>query len=188
MARHQKKNQAVSFSSNVELDITNLNQILSACKKAHTKHIRFGWINGRKYADKKNKGLYVATVARWNEFGTSSNGLPLFNGGNGGMVARPSLSQTFYFVEGGLKPLIEKHFKDICRGVYSKTNLEVMNRHIEKSFSDVVVNQNFASLSDITIKLKGHSFILEGTTGKLLSNFESKTFSTNHNNMRDGAK
>lgn len=187
MARYQKKNQAVSMNFKADLDLTMINSIAKACKQAHTKHIRFGWINGKKYRDKKNKSLYIAQVARWNEFGTSSNGLPLFKGGNGGMPPRPSLTYTRLAVEQSLTPYIKDYFLSALNGHYDSSKLNAMNTHIKKSFSDVIMNQGFAKLKPTTIKLKGHDFILDGISGMLLHSFESKTFSTNHSKIRDGA-
>lgn len=187
MARYQRKNQAVSMDFKAELDLTMINNIAKACKQAHTKHIRFGWINGRKYTGKINKGLYIAQVAQWNEFGTKSNELPLFKGGNGGMPARPSLTYTRLSVEQSLKPFIKDYFLSALDGRYESSKLDTMNNHIKKSFSDVVMNQGFIKLKPTTIKLKGHDFILDGISGMLLHNFESKTFSTNYSKIRDGA-
>ncbi len=171
-------NSTISFTT--ELDLTKVDEIVKACKVAHNKHIRFGWINGKKYPrGSGNINLHIAQVAAWQEFGTQANGLPLYKGGNGnGIPARPYLTKSFLKTIDAVKPDIENYFKDVCKGVYKEEHLKKISETGKKQYYDLVAAQGFKGLADLTIKLKGHAIQMD-ETGILLKNFDVDVFKTN---------
>ena len=53
-------------------DMSGLKRVLKSVNAAHQRQIRFGWIDKKKYpSTHRSRGLYVAQVAFWQEYGTS---------------------------------------------------------------------------------------------------------------------
>jgi len=150
----------------IEFDISGIKAIKEAARKASTKHLRFGWLDGKKYpASHKNAGLYVAQVAQWQEYGTKN------------IPARPYAMLAFMKTKTTSLPLIQEYFKDVCNGVYNEGRLQEIAKDGKKNFKDGVMNQGFKALSATTIKIKGHSFQLDHT-GFLLNNYDVKVYKT----------
>ncbi len=188
MARYQKKNQMVGLSFDIELDMSGLQQVIKAAKEAHTKHVRFGWINGKNHPYETGKRLPIAQIAAWQEFGTKVNGKAMFKGGNGeGIPARRPLTITYYMVSEKILGEVKDFFIEVCKGSMSYNHLNAINKKITVVFKETIDSQMFIpKLSGFTVRMKGHTFIFDDT-GILLTNFESKTFKTNYNKIRAGA-
>ena len=188
MARYQKKNQMVGLTFDIDLDMSGLQQVIKAAKQAHTKHVRFGWINGKNHPFETGKRLPIAQIAAWQEFGTRANGKAMFKGGNGeGIPARKPLTITYYVVSEKILGEVKDYFIEVCKGSYSDKHLEAINKKVVKVFKETIDTQMFIpQLSGFTVKIKGHSYIFKDT-GILINNFESKTFKTNYNKIRVGA-
>lgn len=156
--------------NDIKLDITFdmklFKSIYSEARKARNRHIRFGWINGTKYSDKKNKGLYVATVAYWQEFGTTHNG-------KAHIPARPYFRQFNNIVRSSYTAQIKNYFTAVCRGVDSYYVLESVKTQLVSDYRKVVSTQIHAKLKPSTIRIKGHSYQMDAT-GLLLSDFDAK--------------
>lgn len=156
----------------MEFDTTVLDNIYKAAKQAHTKHIRFGWLDGKKYpATHKNKGLPIAQVAQWQEYGTHN------------IPARPYAAISIYKTANESLEDIKDYFLAVCRGSYDVSYLNNIVARGKKTFSDTVMNQGEKSLSPTTIRIKGHDFQLDHT-GYLLQNFDAKVYKTNFEKTR----
>ena len=160
----------------IKYDDSKLKAIKKSLVQGTNRHIRIGWLNKRKYQAKgKNKGLTIAQVASWTEFGTKHN------------YPRPHLSITMGSIKKDMNPYFAEYFKALLKCQNGSDVLQKINKMSVKKYKDTVKRQGFRSLSPITIKLKGHDTILINT-GKMVDNFESKTYKTNIHNMDKRAR
>lgn len=161
-----------SVDFKIDFDMSGLNNVIKAAQQAHTKHIRFGWLNGKRYpATHKNKGLPIAQVAQWQEYGTHN------------IPSRPYASVSIYKTAFESLDDIKAYFISVCNGSYNVTPLNSIAARGKKTFSDTVMNQGEKSLSPTTIRIKGHNFQLDHT-GYLLQNFDAKVYKTNFEKTR----
>lgn len=170
-SRYLKRKYGNCVELTIEEDYSGLQDIYKAAKKAHTKHIRFGWLNGKKYpSSHKNKGLSIAQVAEWQEYGTHN------------IPARPYAMTNFLQMTSKALPDIKDYFLSVCNGKYDVSHLNKISKDGKKNFSDLVINQGFTPLSKITIRIKGHDFQLDDT-GHLLQNYDVKVYHRNINKI-----
>lgn len=163
---------SISMDFKIDLDLSGLNNVIKAAQKAHTKHIRFGWLSGKRYpATHKNKGLPIAQVAQWQEYGTHL------------IPSRPYASISIYKTVFESTEDIKNYFLAVCEGTYNPNYLNNITARGKKTFSDTVMNQGEKSLSPTTIRIKGHNFQLDHT-GYLLNDFDAKIYKTNFEKTR----
>ena len=171
MSRYKRRKYGNGVEITIEEDYSGLKSIYEAARKAHTKHIRFGWLNGKKYpSSHKNKGLYIAQVAEWQEYGTST------------IPARPYAITNFLQMTTKALPDITEYFKAVCNGKYEVSHLNKIALAGKKNFSDLVISQGFKPLANSTIRIKGHDFQLDHT-GHLLQNYDVKVYHRNINKI-----
>lgn len=165
-----------NFDLDVVLDTTVMDKIQKDLISASNKHIRIGWVDKKSYPAKgKNRGLTVAQVASWMEFGTKT------------IYPRPSLSMTLGMVKKDSKHLIVEYFKDVIKGGNGSKQLNNITSVAKSSHKDVVMSQGFRALSPITIRIKGHNFILD-QTGLMLNSFDAKVYKTSIDKIRSTAR
>lgn len=167
----RKYGNGVDFK--IDEDLTMISNIKEAARKASTKHLRFGWLNGKKYpASHKNKGMYIASIAEIQEYGTTN------------IPARPYAMTSFLKVTTSALPDIENYFQCVCKGYYDYSALDSIVAKGKKTFSDLVMSQGFTALSPITVRIKGHNFQLDDT-GYLLQNYDVKVYKTSFKNIKE---
>lgn len=171
-ARIRQLAQGVDVDLNIIEDLSGFENLIKACKKAHNRQIRFGWLEKKKYpADKNKPSLYVAQVAFWQEFGTER------------FVARPYFRQLINQVKYRFNGDIKNFMTDVVHGVVSEQKLLNLANEIEYSYHSTVSRQQYKKLSPITIRIKGHDFQLDNT-GVMLNSFKAKVFHQNIENIK----
>ena len=161
--------QGVFVSLDIDFDDSYLKNIKRACNKGNVRHIRFGWIDKKKYpSGHKNEGTYIASVAYWQEFGTM--------GENGEHIhPRPYFRQLVNKVKFSYNEEIKKYFQSLCTGLVDNITLISLATEITKDYNDVVLSQSNKKLSPVTIRIKGHTYQLDDT-GVMLTSFKAKVF------------
>lgn len=150
----------------IRMDMSKFNLIYKAARQARNQHLRFGWVDKKRYSSDKNKGLYVATVAYWQEFGTTANGKVH-------IPARPYFRQLANKVRYDYNGSIRTYFRAVCTGGATDVVLQSIGKKIVKDYRDIVGRQIHKKLATSTIKIKGHSYQLDHS-GLLLSSFDYK--------------
>ena len=169
--------QGVFVNLDIDFDDSYLKNIKRACKKGNVRHIRFGWIDKKKYpSGHKNEGTYIASVAYWQEFGTM--------GENGEHIPpRPYFRQLVNKVKFGYNEEIKKYFQSLCTGLVDNVTLISLATEITKDYNEVVLSQSNKKLSPITIRIKGHTYQLDDT-GVMLTSFKAKVFQQSFENIK----
>lgn len=163
-SRYMQRKYGNGMTVTIEEDYSGLAAVLDAAKKAQARHIRFGWLNGKRYpSSHKNRGMYIAQIAEWQEYGTHN------------IPSRPYAMLNFLQMTTKAIPDIEKYFKSVCSGYFDDSHLDKIAEDGKKNFASIVMGQQFARLSKVTIRIKGHSFQMDDT-GYLLHNYEGKVF------------
>lgn len=171
--RHGRRNFGNGVDLKIDEDFTGIKNIYEAARKATTKHLRFGWLNGKKYpASHKNKGMYIASIAEIQEYGTTN------------IPARPYAMTSFLKMTTKAIPDIEEYFRCVCKGYYDVSILNKIAADGKKTFADTVLAQGFSALSPITVRIKGHDFQLDDT-GYLLQNYDVKVYKTKFDKVKD---
>lgn len=173
--------QGVFVNLDIDFDDTYLKNIKKACKKGNVRHIRFGWIDKKKYpSGHKNEGTYIASVAYWQEFGTISK-----NGDEDSehIHPRPYFRQFVNKVKFGYNEEIKKYFQSLCTGLVDDTKLTSLATYITYDYFVVVSSQSHKKLSPITIRIKGNSYQLDDT-GVMLDSFKAKVFQQSFENIK----
>lgn len=165
-AKQAQLKVGVDIGLTVHYDMDMLKNIIKVCKEANRRHIRYGWIDKTKYSEGKNKGLYVATVAYWQEYGTY---------GGKHIPERPYFRQTKNVIRSEAREDIKKYFRTLCRGLSGDARLETMAKGFKITYMNVVGSQIHKKLAASTIRIKGKTYQLDHT-GKLLSDFNAKVF------------
>lgn len=169
--------QGVFVNLDIDFDDSYLKNIRKACKKGNVRHIRFGWIDKKKYpSGHKNEGTYIASVAYWQEFGTmGENGVHI--------PPRPYFRQLVNKVKFGYNEEIKKYFQSLCIGLVDNITLISLATEITKDYNEVVLSQSNKKLSPITIRIKGHTYQLDDT-GVMLTSFKAKVFQQSFENIK----
>ena len=169
--------QGVFVNLDIDFDDSYLKRIKKACNKGNVRHIRFGWIDKKKYpSGHKNEGTYIASVAHWQEFGTVSDN-------NEHIHPRPYFRQLVNKVRFGYNEEIKKYFQSLCTGLVDNTKLTSLAQEITKNYFEVVSSQSHKKLSPITIRIKGHTYQLDDT-GVMLTSFKAKVFQQSFENIK----
>lgn len=162
----KKINYGADVELEIEMDTKMLDTVYKQVVSASKKHLRYGCLDKKKYpASHKNKGMYIAQIAEWQEYGT-------FN-----VPARPYAMVNFLQQTSLIMPLVSNYFKSAC---YGQTDITILNKIAEsgrKGYKDLVMAQGFERLSDTTIRLKGHDFQMDHS-GYLLNNYNVKVYAT----------
>ena len=160
---------SIDIKLDIKFDDIKLKAIVKACTTGSKRHIRYGWLDRKKYPNSsRHKNLYVAEVAYFQEIGTRRHGklhIP----------PRPYLRLTISKVRNAYSSHIENYFKSLCNGYVDTTSLNIMAVEIKKDYNESVLSQKYRRLADKTIDLKGHGFQMD-ETGLLLTSFKAKVY------------
>lgn len=161
----------------IKFDDLKLRQIVKACTTGNSRHIRFGWLDRKRYPnDSRHKGIYVATVAYFQEYGTRKNG-KLY------IPPRPYLRLTKNKVRYGYNSKIKEYFQSLCNGVVDITKLNTISEEIKKDYHEAVLTQQYRRLAERTVEYKGHGYQMD-ETGLLLTSFSSRVYKQNFEYIR----
>lgn len=161
----------MGFTVDIKADLNGLRKLEKQCKSISKKHIKFGWIDGKRYPmSSVNAGVPIAEIAAKHEFGT-------------GVTRRPYFSQAIDIARRTHKPEITNIFLNTIYGTSTVTSLEKLSNELVKDYSESVLRQNYKALSPVTIAIKGHSYQMDDT-GLMIQNFKSKVYRTSLNSVK----
>lgn len=168
----------MKFEIDVTLDTSMLKALEKNCKILNKRHIRTGWIDGKSYpASHPNKGLPIATVANWQEFGRAGTEQ------TPPIPSRPYFRQALNIIRYSHKPNIKNIFITAITGGSTITPLESLADEFTKDYSQSVLRQNYKKLSGRTVLLKGHSYQMDDS-GYMIMNYKSKVYRTSSDSIR----
>lgn len=161
----------MGFTVDIKADLNGLRKLEKQCKSISKKHIKFGWIDGKRYpTSSSNAGVPIAEIASKHEFGT-------------GVTQRPYFRQAIDIARRTHKPEITNIFLNTIYGTSTVTSLEKLSNELVKDYSESVLRQNYKALSPVTIAIKGHSYQMDDT-GVMIDNFKSKVYRTSLNSVK----
>lgn len=163
----------MEFTLSKELDLSGLKKLEKSVKELNRRHIKFGWIDGKKYpASHSNKGKYIAHIASIQEYGYA------------GIPSRPYFRQTINMVRYRYRDNLKRVFQNALYSYSPQKNLEILSGEFVKDYSESVLRQNYKALSKVTVKLKGHSYQMDDS-GYMIANFKSKVYKTSLDSVKD---
>lgn len=158
-------------------EMTGFKNLEKHCRTLNKRHIRFGWYEGRKYpASHPNKGISIAQVAYWQEYGVSD--------GDKNIPSRPYFRQAINVVKRGYRNDIKKIFLTGIFGNDMSGGLKKMADSIVLDYQKTVAKQNYTKLSDYTVSLKGHTYQMHDS-GVMMGNFKAKVYHQKQSNIKD---
>lgn len=167
----------MEFTFKIEEDRSGFNRLVKASKTLNQRHIRFGWINGKKYpSGHKNAGMEIAYIAHLQEYG--------YRGDSANIPARPYFRQTINKIRYGYNGSIRKVFMATLNGLTDTMELNRLATEFKKDYYEQVARQNHKSLANYTVKIKGHRYQMDHT-GVMLTNFEAKVYKQSQNNIKE---
>lgn len=172
----------MQFDVKIDQDLLGLRSLEKHCKALNKRHIRFGWIDGKNYpSSHNNKGLPIAQVAHWQEFGLggSENSPPI--------PPRPYFRQTLAKVNTTYNLNFKTIFTKALQGEGTLPELEKIAQGIETNYRESVARQNFRQLSAYTVKLKGHTYQMVDS-GVMTNNFKAKVYRSKIPSDKGGSK
>lgn len=169
----------MEFTFKIEEDRSGFDRLVKASKTLNQRHIRFGWINGKKYpSGHKNAGMEIAYIAHLQEYG--------YIGDSANIPARPYFRHTINKIRYGYTNsiYIRKVFMATLNGLTDTTELNRLATEFKKDYYEQVARQNHKSLANYTVKIKGHRYQMDHT-GVMLTNFEAKVYKQSQNNIKE---
>lgn len=152
------------FTTTITYDYTKLKDIYKNMNMLNNRHVKVGWISGRKH---KGSGFYLGQLARMQEYGVIKDG--------GNIPARPYFRQALPKMWRVLKSNSKSVFINALQGSSSDSEINKIGYESKLAFHNSVMKQNMKRLAEYTIDRKGHAFQWDDT-GELLHNFEYKIF------------
>lgn len=153
------------FTTTITYDYTKLKDIYKNMNVLNNRHVKVGWISKRKH---KGSGLYLAQLARIQEYGASTND-------GKSIPARPYFRQSLPQIWKALKVNSKDVFLNALNGKSIDSNLDKVGYGSKIAFQRSVMKQNMKRLAEYTVSKKGHAFQWD-ETGELLHNFDYKVF------------
>lgn len=155
------------------LDTQGIKNLEKYSRTLNKRHIRFGWYEGKNYpADHDNKGISIAQVAYWQEYGY------------GAIPSRPYFRQAMNKVKRGTRSQIKTIFLTGIHGNNISGGLQKLADSIVLEYQKSVATQNYKSLKDYTIKLKGHTYQMYDS-GVMMGNFKARVYHQNQAHIKD---
>ena len=169
----------MEFDITTTLDLNGLRKLEKACKGINKRHIKFGWIDGKKYPmSGGNGGIPIAQVAAWQEFGRGGNA------NTPSIPSRPYFRQAINMAKTSYKGQITNIYLNVLYGINTATSLEKLSGELVKDYSESVLMQNYMKLAPMTVALKGHSYQMDDT-GIMIQNFKSKVYRTSLDSVKN---
>lgn len=168
----------MGFTVDVKLDTSGIKQLEKSLKGITKKHIKFGWIDGKSYpSGHPSAGLKIAQVASYHEFGVKASA------DKPAIPQRPYFRQTIQKARYNYNGEIGEIFNDVVHSRNSITALNKLATTLSKQYSISVARQNFDSLSEKTIKIKGHNYQMVHSS-IMINSFQAKVYRTSLNSVK----
>lgn len=169
-------NKADAFS--LTIDTSALDRLVKSCKQLNSRHIRFGWLNGKNYpSGHHNAGMKIAYIASLQEYG--------YMGADAAEIpSRPYFRQTINKIRRSYYEKIRKIFLSSLNGLTDNMAIQQLATEFQKDYYEQVAKQNHVSLADYTVLIKGHRYQMDHT-GVMLTNFESKVYKQSIDSIKE---
>lgn len=155
----------------VKLDMKELNKIKRRLKHLQNTEVEFGWFDDGKYSRTDpaiaRRGISIATIAKRNEYGgytISNEGHPIH------IPARPYFRQSLNNVS-FLSETSHMVMERVLTGGDYRAVMKFMGKELVDNFKKSVARQNFKSLHEKTVNIKGHKTQWVDT-GQLVNSFK----------------
>lgn len=161
------------FDCKVELDFSGLTRLEKSVKQLNSRHIRWGWLDSKKYPSTNGRAsVSVAQVANWAEYGTVKQ------------PPRPYFRQAIYKSAYDYNDQIKEIFRDSLKGLVNHISLNKLANDLVKDYHESVLKQNFRSLAEYTVTVKGHTYQMDHT-GLMLSSFKARVYKQSIDAVRE---
>lgn len=168
----------MGFTVDIKADLNGLRKLEKQCKSISKKHIKFGWIDGKRYPmSSGNGGIPIAQVAAWQEFGRGGNAT------TPAIPSRPYFRQAINMAKSNYKKELANIYLNVLYGTNYTSSLEKLSGELVKDYSESVLMQNYQRLAPKTVAIKGHSYQMDDT-GLMIQNFKSKVYRTSLNSVK----
>ena len=161
----------MSFTLDTTIDMSGLKNLEKSLRGIKKKHIKYGWYEGKTYTDGKNRGIPIAQIANWQEYGKSAEG------DEPSIPARPYFRQARETVAISHNQEIKNVFIATVNNQSPIVELNKLANALVIDYKQSVARQNYTKLSDITIKKKGHSYQMKHTE-VMMDNFKARVYKT----------
>ena len=157
----------------IDEDFSALKRLEKSVKQLNSRHIRWGWIDYKKYpSNGKKNTVSVAQVANWAEYGTvKQQARPYF---------RQAINKSRYSYNGQIKEIFQKSLI----GLVDHIGLQILAENLVADYHESVLKQNYAKLKEYTVTIKGHTYQMDHT-GLLLTSFKAKVYKQNINAIKE---
>lgn len=163
----------------IESDMRGFIKLEKNCKLLNKRHIRFGWYEGKRYsASHANKGISIAQVAYWQEYGMAGGG------GKKPIPSRPYFRQAINKIRYNYRDDIKKTFLTGLYGNDMSGGLKKVADSIVLDYQKSVAMQNHESLSGYTVAKKGHNYQMFDS-GVMMGNFKSRVYHQNQEHIKE---
>ena len=161
----------MSFTLDTTLDMSGLKNLEKSLRGIKKKHIKYGWYEGKTYTDGKNRGIPIAQIANWQEYGKSAEG------DEPPIPARPYFRQARETVGTSHNQAIKNIFVATVSNESPIVELNKLADALVIDYKQSVARQNYTRLSDITISKKGHSYQMKDSV-VMMDNFKARVYKT----------
>ena len=161
----------MSFTLDTTLDMSGLKNLEKSLRGIKKKHIKYGWYEGKTYTDGKNRGIPIAQIANWQEYGKPSDD------GESAIPARPYFRQAIESAGDSHNQAIKNIFVATVNNGTPLVELDKLANSLVIDYRQSVARQNYQELSKVTVGRKGHSYQMKDTE-VMYDNFKARVYKT----------
>lgn len=161
----------MGFTLDTTIDMSGLKNLEKSLRGIKKKHIKYGWYEGKTYTDGKNRGIPIAQIANWQEYGKSAEG------DEPPIPARPYFRQARETVATTHNQAIKNIFVATVNNESPIVELNKLANALVIDYKQSVARQNYQELSKVTQKKKGHSYQMKDTE-VMMDNFKARVYKT----------
>lgn len=161
----------MGFTLDTTIDMSGLKNLEKSLRGIKKKHIKYGWYEGKTYTDGKNRGIPIAQIANWQEYGKPEEG------DDPPIPARPYFRQAIESSGDTHNQNIKNIFIATVNNESPIVGLNKLANSLVIDYKQSVARQNYQELSYRTIKRKGHDYQMKHTE-VMMDNFKARVYKT----------
>lgn len=161
----------MGFTLDTTIDMSGLKNLEKSLRGIKKKHIKYGWYEGKTYTDGKNRGIPIAQIANWQEYGKPEEG------DDPPIPARPYFRQAIESSGESHNQNIKNIFVATVNNESPIVELNKLANSLVIDYKQSVARQNYQELSYRTIKRKGHDYQMKHTE-VMMDNFKARVYKT----------
>lgn len=161
----------MSFTLDTTLDMSGLKNLEKSLRGIKKKHIKYGWYEGKTYTDGKNRGIPIAQIANWQEYGKPSEG------DEPPIPARPYFRQAIESAGDSHNQTIKNIFVATVSNESPIVDINKLANSLVIDYRQSVARQNHQELSKVTVSKKGHSYQMKDSE-VMMDNFKARVYKT----------